>query len=623
MPDSLLGAGLAGFPGWAQPHHDSGPSFVTVQRPRLGEEVGLRVWVPDTFPVTQVAVRQVIDGETFNRVLTPAPADHGTWWTTTIVAENLLNRYRFCLAGPPGPTRYTWLTAAGIVDHDVSDSTDFTLSCHDGPPSWVTDAVVYQIFPDRFASSGRSYEVPDWAIPTPWGTTPDRAEKSFAEYFGGDLWGVLEHLDYIASLGANVIYLTPVFPARSVHRYDASRFDIVDPLLGGDEALLALVRAAHQRGIRVVCDLTTNHTGQTHTWFEAARADASCAEAEYFYFTEHPDRWVGWLGIRSLPKVNHASRALRERLYTGDASVAARWLSEPYLVDGWRIDVANMTGRLGEVDLAHQVARDLRATMARVSERTGRGTWLVAEHGHDASRDLQGEGWHGTMNYQGFTRPLWAWLSDPGNDINWLGLPMAVPHLSGRQVKQTLHGYNAELPWVARLASQNQLDSHDTARFRSVSGSDDALRVGLAALVTLPGVPTVFSGDELGHQGLSGEHSRTTIDWAGLADAEPALLGTFREWLALRHREAALREGGLRWLDWGDDYLLYARTHPSGDLLVALSRARHAEVRVPLSALLAGGGREVASVGGVRLRAEEGEIVLRAGAAGASVLRLG
>lgn len=622
MASSWTEVGLSGIPGWAQPHHDCGPSFVSSTHPHLGEEVKLRVWVPADFHTEQVVVRQIIDGETFNKVMEGVRTEGGTWWTTAIIMANLTNTYRFCLIGPPGPMHYLWLTAAGLVNHDISDSTDFRLTCHEPPPSWVSDAVVYQIFPDRFASSGRNYDPPDWAIPRSWDCVPDKDRYSAFEYYGGDLWGIIEHLDHIEKLGANVIYLTPVFPARSVHRYDAARFDVVDPLLGGDEALLALIETAHGRGMRVVLDLTTNHTGQTHAWFEAARADRDSDEAGYYYFTDHPDEWVGWFGVRSLPKVNHANQALRERLYAGCGSVAARWLSAPFLADGWRIDVANMTGRMNEVDLTHRVARDLRETMRQVAAQTGRETWLVAEHGHDASRDLAGDGWHGTMNYQGFTRPLWAWLSDPQTSINWLGLPMPVPRLSGYQVKQTLHGYNAEMPWAARLASQNQLDSHDTARFRSVTGNEDTFMVGVAALATLPGVPTVFSGDELEHQGLTGEHSRTTIDWPGLATSPPASLTVFQEWLGLRHREIALRQGGLRWLAWGDDYLVYVRTHPEGDVLVSLSRAPHAEVRVPLPPLRATRSELLKASGDIGLIVRDGAVVVSAQGAGAGALRL-
>ena len=202
-----------------------------------------------------------------------------------------------------------------------------------------------------------------------------------------------------------MLYLTPVFPARSNHRYDASTFDHVDPVLGGDEAFAALVEAAHARGLRVMGDLTTNHTGDAHEWFLAARADAASPEAGFYSFDEHPERYASWLGVTSLPKLDQSSPELRARLYDGPGSVVARWLEAG--LDAWRIDVANMTGRAGAQDLAHDVARTLVATARAVRP----DAWVLAEHGHDAGGDLQGDGWHGTMDYAGFTRPVWTWLA--------------------------------------------------------------------------------------------------------------------------------------------------------------------------------------------------------------------
>lgn len=607
---------------WDEPHHDSGACFVSNPRPALGETVEVRVFVPGPGQVNNVVVRQIVDGEICITEMTPTPDEYGTWWVGDIVAHNLVNRYRFCLIGDRGGEQaYRWLTAAGLYDHDISDSTDFVLSTHQGAPEWVEQAVVYQIFPDRYARSGRDHELPDWAVPTSW-DTPPRFNSTAHQYYGGDLWGVIDKLDHIIELGANTIYLTPVFPAGSVHRYDASSFDRVDPLLGGDEALVALTRAAHERGLRVILDLTTNHTGMTHEWFTRARLDPESPERSFYYFKEYPDEWVGWLNIPSLPKVNHTNAGLRERLYEADDSVAAHWLAEPYLIDGWRIDVANMTGRHGGSDVAHQVAASIRQTMARVSDRTGRQTWLVAEHGHDASRDLMGGGWHGTMNYQGFTRPLWAWLSDPDNDIDWLGLPMKVPHLSGGQIMSSLRDYNAEIPWPGVVGSQIQLDSHDTPRFRSVVGSDEKLLVGLAALMTLPGVPTIFAGDEFAHTGTNGESSRTTIDWDALEQSRPATLETFRQWTRLRRSEIGLQSGGIRWLSAQPDALVFLRTHPQGDLLVVLARAAHDELRIPANALRSGGIDLLLGTGLVRLSSANGQIIISATGPGAAVARV-
>ena len=215
----------------------------------------------------------------------------------------------------------------------MADADDFVLTTDPGGPEWHLGSVAYEIFPDRFASSGTTADAPAWAVPRNWDEPPTgRGKETQFELYGGDLGGIEARLEHVEKLGANMLYLTPFFPAGSTHRYDASSFEHVDPLLGGDEALRSLVRAAHGRGIRVVGDLTLNHSGVGHEWFTNER--------DFYFFDEKlPSGYASWLGIGSLPKLNWSSALLRERMQ----EVAKRWLDVG--LDGWRIDVANMTGR--------------------------------------------------------------------------------------------------------------------------------------------------------------------------------------------------------------------------------------------------------------------------------------
>ena len=172
----------------------------------------------------------------------------------------------------------------------------------------------------------------------------------------------------------------------------------------------------------------------------------------------------------------------------------AHWLREG--LDGWRVDVANMTGRLAAEDLAHQVARTVRRTV----EETRPDGWLLAEHAHDASLDLDGTGWHGTMDYSGFTRPAWCWLSGPSG-VDFMGLPVDVPRLPAEAVVATMRDVHAAMPWQSFTGSTMHLDSHDVARFRTVVGGGtdgwvdhdglgrDRHLVGVALQMTMPGRP--------------------------------------------------------------------------------------------------------------------------------------
>ncbi len=308
-----------------------------------------------------------------------------------------------------------WLSAVGVVEHDPPDAFDFRLSSHHAPPDWARDAVVYQVFPDRFARSAAAdeRETPAWAVPAEWedevvfeGFDP----RTPTQFYGGDLDGITEHLDHLADIGVSVVYTTPVFPGESNHRYNASTFEEVDPLLGGDAAYVRLASAVHERGWRILGDLTTNHTGDTHEWFVAAR-DVEGAPARSFYYFLPDGSYECWMGHGTLPKLNHDDPALRAAMVDGPDSVVARWLRPPYDLDGWRVDVANMTGRLGAIDVNHEVARLVR----RTAEAERPDAFVIGEHNHDASTDVDGDGWHGTMNYSGFSWPIWSWLRDPAS----------------------------------------------------------------------------------------------------------------------------------------------------------------------------------------------------------------
>ncbi len=567
-----------------EPHHDGSALHVCTDSPDLGDWVRVRVRVPHDCGVTRVHVRSIHDAEpSFAPLTVDSRDEHETWWSGSIVARNPITSYRFLLDGPGG---YGWLNATGWHrGHDLGDVGDFLLSAHPPPPDWVRDASVLQIFPDRFARSAaaQSRATPDWAERSAWAEPVGRRRGTYgAQLYGGDLDGIVEHLDHVERLGVDVLYLTPVFPAGSTHRYDAQSFDQVDPLLGGDDALVRLVQAAHARGIRVIGDLTTNHTGSRHEWFRRAQADPQAPEAAYYSFRSHPGDYECWSGHRTLPKLDWRSTPLRERFLRGQGSVVGRWLRPPVELDGWRVDVANMTGRMGAVDEAHSVAREIRATMADLAP----DAWLVAEHCFTAAADLTGDGWHGTMNYATFLRPVWTWLTAHEPDAlthgSFLGVPTGygVPRLSGPAVVGAIRGEAALMPWRSALAGMNALDTHDTPRFLTVVGGDvRRYEAGLALLFTMPGAPCVFAGAELGLGGADGERSRQPLPWDRPETWSDEMLGLHEQLAALRRESPALRRGGLRWLAVQDDVLVFERESADGErVLVQVARADHEPV---------------------------------------------
>ncbi len=589
------------------PHHDGSDLYVLELPQELGATVTVRLRVPRRTRVDEVAVRYVYDGEPR---FAPAVVDEETatdrWWRASFRAFNVRTRYRWLLTG--ADVGYAWLNGSGLHRFDLPDADDFVIAVGAGGPDWHLESVVYEVFPDRFATSGRAAETPEWAVRRDWGTPPNgNGAASGHELYGGDLAGIEAHLDHIEALGATVLYLTPIFPAGSAHRYDANSFDRIDPLLGGDVALRSLVAAAHARGLRVVGDLTLNHAGSGHEWFRAASAATNAPERELFFFDESlPHGYVGWAGASSLPKLNHGSLELARRLYDGRDSVVRHWLDGAEGLDGWRIDCANVTGRESGIDLTADVARRVRAAVVA----TRPDAVLVAEHNYDARGDLRGDGWQGVMNYPGFMRPVWCWLRGEGlppRVADFFGIPAELPRLHGDEVVATMRAFRAGVPWPSVLHSWVLLDSHDTARFAVVAGARERHLVGLGMQMTTPGVPMVWAGDELGLGGDWGEDARRPMPWSMPETWDTELLEGYRRLIALRRGSGALAHGGIRYVHVDDDAVSYLRETASERVLCLARRAEGPPLRLRADEL---GGSELEPLAGEPAETDGEAVVL-------------
>ena len=567
----MTGQGMAGL----LPHHD-GSGLHAPRQVALGDEALLRVRVPAGWGrATRVWLRSIQDGEPRYEPCTGlGEADGWAWWEGAMTVTNPVARYRFLLEAG---RRYWTLNAQGLFCRDVSDYADFRLTTFPAAPQWLRAGTMYQIFPDRFArSAGASVHpvpdgaVPDWAVPCSWDATPvaGTGPDTPYQFFGGDLGGITERLDHIQGLGADVIYLTPFFPARSNHRYDASTFASVDPLLGGDQALVELVEAAHARGLKVMGDLTANHSGDAHEWFRRALAEPGSAEAGYYYFNDDHSGYEAWYGVPSLPKLNWTSEGLRERFVLADDSPVARWLKPPFNLDGWRIDVGNMTGRLGATDLNQDVARLIAGRVREINPEAA----LLAEATNDAAPDFSGEHWHGAMTYSNFTRPLWSWLAGDAPHVNFFGTPLPGPNRTGAEDFLATHlDLAAAFSWGVRQQNMNALNSHDTARAATVM-IDGGQRLGAVLMFTLPGVPVVFAGDEFGLKGHNGEASRTPMPWNDPDRVLDDLQDDYAALAALRRDQPALTGGGIRWLHADGDALAFVRETAGASVLVVVTR---------------------------------------------------
>ena len=485
------------------------------------------------------------------------------------------------------------------------------------PPAWVRDAVFYQVFPDRFASSPR---VKKPGVLEPWTDPP-----TFDGYKGGDLLGLTERLDELVDLGISAIYLNPIFSAASNHRYNAYDYMSVDPLLGGDAALRELLDEAHARGIRVILDGVFNHAGRGFWPFHhVMEAGGASPYREWFYLDRdilahrrglgayddgrdgaHPVKlgYRMWWDVPSLPKLRIENPEVREYLL----GVAEHWIR--FGADGWRLDVPD---EIEDQTFWPEFADRVRAANPEA--------YLIGEIWEEAPDWLRGDRFDALMNY-----PLtMAILGFVGGDHLDAGVMAGQANYRRELVAMDGWRFGARLEHLMsayepqRIGAQfNLLGSHDTPRARTVLGGDPArLRLASLLLLTLPGAPSIYYGDELAMEGATDPDCRRGYPVAGTAldpaatETRALVQATIRE----RARHDALRFGEVGIAGAGDRSVAISRRADGGRAIVAVN-AGDGQVELDLGS--AGGAEglrqvDLTGVSGGRLVDGGGAIVLPA-----------
>ncbi len=552
-------------------HHDGSARYVRPTcsaDPSIGDEVALRLRSGLDVAIERIFLRTCPDGEqAFVEMLPEEPQPEAArgvckWWRASLRLGMPITSYRFLIFLQDGSA--WWHNAAGTSQHIPTDAQDFRLLAGYTPPAWVRSSVFYQIFPDRFADGDPASNVRSGeyryhgldAISRRWGESQNPWPQAMVEFYGGDLPGVESHLGYLADLGVNAIYLNPVFSALSNHRYDVTDYYNVDVHLGGNAALQSLRCATDERDMRLILDIVPNHCGVMHPWFQRALENLQAPYAEYFTFHAHPDDYECWLGVKSLPKLNYRSPKLRQEMYAGPQSIFRHWLRPPYRVDGWRVDVANMLARHGADQLEHQVWDGIRQAVKEENPQA----YLLGENFFDASAQLQGDQLDACMNYAGFSQPLWYWLDHYAfhqhNEPRQVDAFQPWPTSS---LVDTWQAYRAAIPWTIARQQFNLLGSHDTSRILSVVRDDPTRnRLAVALLMTYPGVPCVYYGDEIGMRASDSLSARDCMQWEQTAwDVD--LRAFYQHLIRLRRESAALVDGGFQVLAAAENLLVYQR----------------------------------------------------------------
>ena len=608
---------------------DTTQDYVIPMEPKVGEEVLIkfRTAKDNVDYVSLISNQTVIDMEKIEST------EYFDFYGCKVTMTEEIFQYYFEIKS--GKIR-CFYNGRGITK-DLQDYYNFRIIPGFSTPSWAKGAVMYQIYVDRFYNGDPTNDVEtkeymylgDFSQKVEdWNKYP--AQMGVREFYGGDLQGVLDKMDYLESLGIEVIYFNPLFVSPSNHKYDIQDYDYIDPHIGkivvdegellrddlrenrfaskyitrvtnkenleaSNELFIQVVNEAHARGMKVILDGVFNHCGSFNKWLDRERiyedaegyakgafVDRDSPYRNYFHFYE--DRWPynttydGWWGHDTLPKLNYEGS---RELYDYILYIGKKWVSPPFNVDGWRLDVAADLGHSPELN--HQFWKDFRKAVKEANPEA----IILAEH-YGTPRDwLQGDEWDTVMNYDAFMEPITWFLtgmqkhSDDyredllGNSDAFWG---AMDH----------HKTNFTTPSLQ--VAMNELSNHDHSRFLTRTnhkvgrihtlGSQAAnegvnkavLREAVVMQMTWPGAPTIYYGDEAGVCGFTDPDNRRTYPW-GHEDLE--LIRFHKDVIRIHKENEELRTGSLLKLCNDYNFNAYARFNKNGQCVVIVNNNSH------------------------------------------------
>ena len=462
-------------------------------------------------------------------------------------------------------------------------------------PGWVKDAVFYQIFPDRFriGQGPAGHPAPVQSAFEAWDAPP-----TLRGFKGGNLWGVIEKLDYIKEQGFNALYFCPVFASTANHRYHTADYLQVDPLLGGHEALKHLLERAHAHGIRVILDGVFNHTGRAFFAFQHLLENGEQSPYRDWYhvkgfplnpYGKNPN-YEAWWGNPELPKLRVETPEVREYLLF----VAEHWVR--FGADGWRLDVPN---EIPDPEFWRAFRRRVKGANPEA--------YLVGEIWEEADAWLQGDIFDGVMNYP-LARAVLGFVGGEALDRELAarsGLGRVEP-LQALAFSHRLEDLFGRYPWTAVLAQMNLLTSHDTPRLLSLLRGDVArARLALGLLFLLPGNPTVYYGEEVGMEGGPDPENRGGMVWEEGRWREE-LREAVRRMARLRRAHPELRTAPYRRVYAQDRHLAFAR----GPYLAVVNASdRPFRQDLPLHGVFPRGGEALDLLSGARAQLQGGRLL--------------
>ncbi len=609
---------------------DTTGDYLIPEEPAAGEKVTVR------FRTARNNVDRVVlfCGET-SQIMTKVESDkHFDFYACELQLGSEKMTYHFEIQS--GVLR-AYYDTRGLV-HDVNVYYDFVILPGFKTPQWAKGAVMYQIFVDRFYNGDLTNDVltneycyinqPVRRVED-WNRYP--ATMDVREFYGGDLQGVLDKMDYLQDLGVEVIYFNPLFVSPSNHKYDIQDYDYIDPHLGkivdekgellpeeqrenrfasryinrvtnpanleaSNQMFIKVVEEAHRRGMRVIMDGVFNHCGSFNKWLDRERiyeeaegyekgayVSAESPYRSYFAF-QNQNSWPynksydGWWGHDTLPKLNYEDS---EQLMNYVLRIGKKWVSPPFNADGWRLDVAADLGR--SQDFNHRFWQEFRKAVKEANPEA----IILAEHYGNTKDWLQGNEWDTVMNYDAFMEPVTWFLTgmEKHSDDFREDLMGNADSFWG-----SMQHHSASFSMPSWQVAMNELSNHDHSRFltrtnhkvgRTDSAGPQAAEQGINKAVfreavviqmTWVGAPTIYYGDEAGVCGFTDPDSRRTYPW-GHEDKE--LIQFHKDIIRLRRENPELRTGSIKYIDRDYNFLAYGRFNRKGQCLILVNNNNH------------------------------------------------
>lgn len=606
---------------------DESEQYRTPFQPKAGDDVKIRIRTlknnVDKVYLISGALRQEMELEESRGGF--------DYYVTTLHVENEIIHYYFELQIDQSKCYYNQLG----VSRDLKEYHSFVISPGFSVPEWARGAVMYQVFVDRFCNGDKTNDVEtreysyinDYSVKVEdWNKPP--ATMGVREFYGGDLQGIIDKLDYLQDLGIDVLYLNPIFVSPSNHKYDIQDYDYVDPHYGkivedegnllnpGDynnqnagryikrvtgvanleasnQLLIKLVEELHSRGMKLILDGVFNHCGSFNKWLDRERVYENQEGYEkgayitkdspyhtFFKFNNEHD-WPynefydGWWGHNTLPKLNYEAS---DKLYQYIMGIARKWVSPPYNVDGWRLDVAADLGFSQEYN--HKFWKEFRKNVKEANPNA----IIIAEHYGDPTPWLQGDEWDTVMNYDAFMEPVTWFLTGMEKHSDEYRPDLEG---NGKSFADALRYHMCSFAGPSIQCAMNELSNHDHSRFltrtnhkvgrvgqlgpQAAEENVDKAIMRLAVLIqmTFPGAPTIYYGDEVGVCGFTDPDNRRTYPW-GKEDMD--LLQFHKDIIRIHKENKVLKTGSLIGIEQGKNYISFGRFSNDEQMITIINK---------------------------------------------------